>query len=657
VRTDRELKTGPTVLHHESEVFAAQFSPDARWVVTASVDKTARVWEVRTGDLRQTLEHPGAVNWAAFSPDGRRVITACQEKEARLWDADTGHLLRTFQHEGPVNFAQFSPDGQRVVTASDDRSARIWNLPTGQPLAATLKHGAPVAFARFSPDGRWVVTASADGTLRLWDARTGLLRSDPLRQGAQAYSAKFSSDGQKVVAASADATARVWELPDVPLPVPAWIPPLAEALAGKRFSEQGTTELVPVAELEALRRQVSESSASDAWTRWAQWYFADPATRSISPFSPITVPGYIQQRVDENALGSLQEAVNLSPNNPVALARLARALLQLDPQEHPCSAQDADLYSRRALQLAPQELEALWARAEVLDQNNRPGEALEMMRRASEQQPADPFFWLRNGVLEEETNRLEGAYAAYSKAIELSSGDNSTNKKTRLQALLKRASLLKRQNRLAEARADYLQAEGIPLRDPGTPARLIDLSAQYNSGLSEFSWPGSLRGDDLADLPQGVQRMVGVEFDVRGVIRLARNVEKDVLPESVAGIPIGQKCRRLHFLHATSSQMADGTLIGKYLIHYRNGQEAEIPMVYGEHVRNWCLRWDPKTELKKASEAWTGRNAIAGATRLFKTTWENPNPDDEIATVDFVSLLTAAGPFLVALSIDPPNHP
>ena len=112
-------------------------------MLTASGDKTARLWEAESGKLLATFQgHTGPVTSAVFSPDGRRVLTASGDKTARLWEAESGKLLATFQgHTGAVWSAVFSPDGRRVLTASRTRprgsgrlrAANSWPLSKATP--------------------------------------------------------------------------------------------------------------------------------------------------------------------------------------------------------------------------------------------------------------------------------------------------------------------------------------------------------------------------------------------------------------------------------------------------------------------------------------------------------------------------------------------
>jgi WD40 repeat protein len=116
-------------------------------VVTASVDRTARVWDAATGKpVTSPLAHQNWVVSAAFSPDGTRVVTASLDNTARVWDAATGKPVTSpLAHQDSVVSAAFSPDGTRVVTASGDGTARIWDLPLDH---GTVEQWAAIALWR-----------------------------------------------------------------------------------------------------------------------------------------------------------------------------------------------------------------------------------------------------------------------------------------------------------------------------------------------------------------------------------------------------------------------------------------------------------------------------------------------------------------------------
>jgi WD40 repeat protein len=170
-------------LRHDDWVWTANFSPDGTRIVTASEDKTARIWDAQTGKpITHPLHHDAGVVAASFSPDGTRIVTASEDKTARIWDAQTGQPIgQPLYHGSGITKATFSPDGTRIVTASADSTARIWDAQTGQPIGEPLRHGAAVWSASFSPDGAHIVTASYDRTARIWDAQTGQPIGEPLQ--------------------------------------------------------------------------------------------------------------------------------------------------------------------------------------------------------------------------------------------------------------------------------------------------------------------------------------------------------------------------------------------------------------------------------------------------------------------------------------------
>ncbi|MHB1426347.1 MAG: WD40 repeat domain-containing serine/threonine protein kinase [Gemmataceae bacterium] len=201
-------------LRHDDGVLCASFSPDGSRIVTASLDNTARVWDAATGRPITVLRgHQGAVGDVHFSSDGLRIITASDDRTACLWDAGTGkRLAKPLPHDGVVVRASFAPDGRRVLTASRDGSARIWQLGDDEPdLVARLSHKGSVTDAVFGPDGKQVATASEDGTARIWGSADGKPLTDPLRHYGVVLGVAFRRDGQQLATASADRTARVWD--------------------------------------------------------------------------------------------------------------------------------------------------------------------------------------------------------------------------------------------------------------------------------------------------------------------------------------------------------------------------------------------------------------------------------------------------------------
>jgi WD40 repeat protein len=196
---------------HDAPVLSVAFSPDSTRIVTASDDKTARLWDAATGAQLALLKGHDRVISAVFSPDGTRVVTESADNTARVWDAITGTQVALLKgHGGRVRGAIFNPDGTRVATFSEDHTVRIWNSTTGALIAVLEGHGDLIFSLAFSPDGARIVTGSVDRTARVWDAATGSQMLLLEWHDNTVLAVAFSPDGASIVTASADATARVW---------------------------------------------------------------------------------------------------------------------------------------------------------------------------------------------------------------------------------------------------------------------------------------------------------------------------------------------------------------------------------------------------------------------------------------------------------------
>ncbi|MCA9024612.1 MAG: serine/threonine protein kinase [Planctomycetaceae bacterium] len=218
---------------HDASSEFSTFSPDGKSVLTVSADKTARVWDVETGQpLTDPLVHTGQVNHGAFSHDGKYIATACLDGIAQVWDLSTGQTISTLHHDvnpknpnlpGQVMHVRFrpldpaNPDQLIVATASLDDTARVWDARTGKQLAQ-LTHGGQVEDVLFDPTGRLLVTASYDESARIWDWNTAGDEENKEPLILQHYHNEFveslaiSPDGERVITGSGLGNVRIWDI-------------------------------------------------------------------------------------------------------------------------------------------------------------------------------------------------------------------------------------------------------------------------------------------------------------------------------------------------------------------------------------------------------------------------------------------------------------
>lgn len=209
-------------------VSAADYSPDGNFIVTASLDNTARIWDTDSVKSKFILAgHSSDVNDVEFSPDGKTVLTASRDKTAKLWDAETGKVIRTLKgHTGPVRNAVFSEDGTRVATASDDGTVRIWNVDDGAVLAEINCGRGAVLCVAFSSDGSrvisgtdeqdkvsgayakiWALEEEADGTL----SHREILYLTGHTAAVTSVAFSPDEDGSRALTGSEDYIAKLWD--------------------------------------------------------------------------------------------------------------------------------------------------------------------------------------------------------------------------------------------------------------------------------------------------------------------------------------------------------------------------------------------------------------------------------------------------------------
>ncbi|MFL5943624.1 MAG: hypothetical protein ACJ75L_10215 [Gaiellaceae bacterium] len=182
-----DASTGRTVARlHDGGIRSFAFSRDGHLLASGSYDRTARIWDARTGRLLHVLRHHGYVLDEDFSSDGGTLATSASDGGGYVWDVATGQReLLLVGATGPAPAVAFSPDGSEIALTSTDRVARLYYSNDGRPLAPLAGHGGFVTSVEFDPSGRTVATGSSDGTARLWEALPlGTLRTIDQRSSA-----------------------------------------------------------------------------------------------------------------------------------------------------------------------------------------------------------------------------------------------------------------------------------------------------------------------------------------------------------------------------------------------------------------------------------------------------------------------------------------
>ena len=244
---------------HSSSVGALSFSPDGKFLVSGSCDRTLRLWELSTQTQSLIGTHRDEVVSVAFSPDGKRIASiylfsttvqiwepfsrttidfqenyqmkiykilfspggdqiACvsySEDDIRLLDTATETLqFALVGHSRAVNTMMFSHDGKQLASVSDRRSIKLWDPRTGTESMA-LNRGSNESgynnFLDFSPDGKQLASVCEETKVCIWNPKTGHLHHTLEGHLKPVSLVRFSRSGKKLASVALDQTVRIWD--------------------------------------------------------------------------------------------------------------------------------------------------------------------------------------------------------------------------------------------------------------------------------------------------------------------------------------------------------------------------------------------------------------------------------------------------------------
>jgi len=170
-----KIESGQKVLDlqgHNGDVASLSLNPSAKEVfVTGSVDKTARLWDLRVPGCVQTFwGHESDINSVFFHPASTGFLSCSEDKTVRLWDLRSDQEVTSYKCPTPnssFTSVGVSLSGRIVFGSSDDSSIHMWDI-SGNHLGNLSGHDNRITQLSVAPSGFALATASWDSNLRVW---------------------------------------------------------------------------------------------------------------------------------------------------------------------------------------------------------------------------------------------------------------------------------------------------------------------------------------------------------------------------------------------------------------------------------------------------------------------------------------------------------
>lgn len=181
-------------------------------VVTSSLDRTSRIWDVKDGRLLKILNGSSASVTSIAHSSASRQFAIAAGNQATIIDAQTSNTSNILnEHSDQILCVSFSQTGNFLLTSSADGTAKISSLLSGKVHRVLKGHAGAVVWGDFSPDQTKILTTSSDGTAKIWDSESGKLVLNLSQHSGLVSSGHFSRDSRRVVTSGYDAKAIVWD--------------------------------------------------------------------------------------------------------------------------------------------------------------------------------------------------------------------------------------------------------------------------------------------------------------------------------------------------------------------------------------------------------------------------------------------------------------
>ncbi|HEY3899021.1 MAG TPA: PQQ-binding-like beta-propeller repeat protein [Chthoniobacter sp.] len=409
---------------HSAPVNWVDFAPSGDRFVTAS-GPNATIWSItqRKKPLA-VIKHPAGrskseLKCVRFSPDGRWLVTASTDGTARVWEVATHKAVTVIDRHAPVWCARFSPDGTRLVVTGEDAQAIVYDTATWKPVGTPILASGTVFSAALTEDNRFLVIASLLlDAVQFYEVATGRPLGEGLDIHTQATNVDYLLQDKVVVAACDDGSVRAVESPFVAQDVPPWMCDFAERLIGLRKTgpDQFARVETEVAQLNADVAAVGESN--EDFPRLAHWLMATGKQRHGMPRFTSTLAANIAQRVNEHSTEALFECYDAVSSDPLVTGALSLYIP---------NARQGEVLADIVLKQPNDPLARCYAAGTLINAGRR-YEAQAILNKAVADAPDDPLVLRRAAKLRARVLDTTGALELFEKTIRLIPNDYESHR-------------------------------------------------------------------------------------------------------------------------------------------------------------------------------------------------------------------------------------
>ena len=194
---------------HLSEITTLVLSGNEQSLISYDADNLLKIWNV-SGAVATYSISASQVTSLAISPDCQSFCSGSLEPQLQIRNITIGRIIRSLDSNSVVSSLAFSPDGNLLAAGDINGKIGIWDITVGKEIYSLVEHSARISKVIFGRDGKTLISSSWDGTIKLWKLTTGQEISSIDAHSDKIHNVSISPDYRVLASSSEDKTVKLW---------------------------------------------------------------------------------------------------------------------------------------------------------------------------------------------------------------------------------------------------------------------------------------------------------------------------------------------------------------------------------------------------------------------------------------------------------------